>query len=75
MLDAVYVSMLPPGSGTGTRVYDRMSADGTCANTARLQERKPPSKMSYQVINHRRECCTAVCVKSVYYTFADDIRL
>jgi len=24
MLDAVYVSMLPPGSGTGTRVYDRM---------------------------------------------------
>ena len=34
MLDAVYVSMLPPGSGTGTRVYDRIELCDTCANTA-----------------------------------------
>ena len=43
MLDAVYVSMLPPGSGTGTRVYDRMSAElATRAPTQRGRGRSRP---------------------------------
>ena len=75
MLDAVYVSMLPPGSGTGTRVWIAWGVRHVRQHSAAVGGRRH-STMSYQIINHRRECCTAVCVKSVYvHAFADDIQL